>query len=398
VPGDTNGSSDVFVVENPFTLDFKAIADSNINEDNSLTVSAPGVLSNDLGDGITVTAFDPNSAQGAVINVNPDGSYSYDPKTAAAIQALGSDEAFSDTFNYAITDGSGATAEARVKIDLTGVNDAPLVETEIPNQIANNTNPFSLDVSSNFKDVDASDQLSFTATELPSGLSIDSKGIISGQPETNGAYLVTITAQDLTSSVQDEFTLTINELTTGTPNDDLLTGDSQLNLIYGLEGNDTIFGLSGGDRLFGGDDNDFLAGGNGNDRVYGGYGNDALAGGYGNDALAGGYGNGNDRIAGGYGNDFLIGGDGIDLLVGGENADTFILQSNLGLDKITDFSLSEDHLRLAAGFQGSLSLSESAGNTTVNIVGANGETAIALLQGITDVTLEQLNLDGNQLP
>jgi Ca2+-binding RTX toxin-like protein len=142
----------------------------------------------------------------------------------------------------------------------------------------------------------------------------------------------------------------------------------------------------------------FLAGGNGNDRVYGGYGNDALAGGYGDDALAGGYGNGNDRIAGGYGNDFLIGGDGIDLLVGGENADTFILQSNLGLDKITDFSLSEDHLRLAAGFQGSLSLSESAGNTTVNIVGANGETAIALLQGITDVTLEQLNLDGNQLP
>jgi VCBS repeat-containing protein len=188
VAGDTNNVTDVFVVENPPLV---AKADSNTtNEDNILTVAAPGVLSNDSGDGITVTTSDTTSAQGATVVVNPNGSYSYDPRAVEVIQALGAGGTLSDTFNYAIASSSGATASAQVTINLTGVNDAPLVATPIPNQIANNTNAFSLDVSSNFKDADASDQPNFSATGLPVGLSISPEGLISGQTQANGAYNV----------------------------------------------------------------------------------------------------------------------------------------------------------------------------------------------------------------
>jgi hypothetical protein len=48
---------------------------------------------------------------------------------------------------------------------------------------------------------------------------------------------------------------------------------------------------------------------------------------------------------------------------------------------------------LATGFQGSLGLTESAGNTTISILGeGNNDTAIALLQGVTNVSLESLGL------
>lgn len=92
-------------------------------------------------------------------------------------------------------------------------------------------------------------------------------------------------------------------------------------------------------------------------------------------------------------NDVLTGGNGNDTLVGGANADTFMLQSSSGLDRISDFKGSEDQLRLAAGFQGSLGLTESAGNTTISILGeGNNDTAIAILQGVTNVSLESLGL------
>jgi large repetitive protein len=108
------------------TSDLEAKADSNTtDEDHDLTVAIPGVLGNDTGDGITVTAFDKTSAKGATVVVNPNGFYSYDPTTAAAIQALGAGETSTDSFNYTIKDSRNATASAQVTINLTGVNDAP---------------------------------------------------------------------------------------------------------------------------------------------------------------------------------------------------------------------------------------------------------------------------------
>jgi VCBS repeat-containing protein len=377
VEKDTNASSDVFVVENVISSTLVAAADINtIDEDRVLSVAAPGVLSNDMGDGITVvTTSDEISAKGARVTVNSDGSYSYDPKTAEAIQALGAGETLSDTFNYTIGNSQPGTAEGTVAIKVTGVNDAPIART-ILGQIANDTDAFNLDVSTNFQDADDSDRLSFSARGLPEGLSISPEGMISGQTQANGFYNVVITASDLSASAQGYFELTVSELISGTETDEQLVGNSKLNEINGLEGNDTISGLGARDRLSGGDGDDQLFGGEGKDRLVGNKGDDQLFGG-----------NDSDRLFGGRGNDTLV---------GDEGADVFILQPNLGLDAIADFKLNEDSLRLGQDFQGNFSLRESAGDTTISILGGNGETAIALLQGVTGVSLEELGLAGNQ--
>jgi Ca2+-binding RTX toxin-like protein len=267
-------------------------------------------------------------------------------------------------------------------------NNPPMVETEIPNQITNNTDTFSLDVSSNFHDADDSDRLSFSATGLPEGLSISPEGLISGQTQANGFFTVGITAEDLSASARSYFKLTVYELTTGTDTDDRLTGNSKFNEIIGLEGDDTILGFGASDRLFGGDGNDVLRGGTQSDQLFGEAGSDRLFGGYGKDLLKGG--TENDRLFGGNGDDQLMGGKGDDLLVGDEGADIFVLQSHHGLDTISDFNLNEDRLELSINFTGSLGLSESDGNTTISVVTEQGEKAIALLQGVTDVNLASL--------
>ena len=98
------------------------------DEDTLLNVAAPGVMTNDVdaeGDPLTVTAFDGTSAQGATVNVNADGSFSYDPTGAAALQALDDTESVGDTFTYTISDGVNP-ATATVTVTVSGLNDAPV--------------------------------------------------------------------------------------------------------------------------------------------------------------------------------------------------------------------------------------------------------------------------------
>jgi VCBS repeat-containing protein len=97
------------------------------DEDTVLGIMAPGVLGNDTdpdSDPLTVTDHDPTSAQGAVVTVNADGSFSYDPTGAAALRALDDGESVDDTFSYTASDGS-ATDTATVTVTVDGVNDAP---------------------------------------------------------------------------------------------------------------------------------------------------------------------------------------------------------------------------------------------------------------------------------
>jgi large repetitive protein len=335
---------------NSFTIDLLDTANVNDVDTSDVLTIKNVTATTDNGNRIVQT-----TVQQGILSLEPN-----------QFNDLANNDSKSVTVNYDIFDGT-ATVANTATFSVKGSNHPPQLALKIPDQTARDTDSFSLDVSTNFSDADTSDQLNFSATGLPLGLAISSQGIISGQTQANGVYNVRITASDLTTSAQDDFRLTVYELKNGTDNNDQLTGNSKLNEINGLGGNDTISGLSASDRLIGGN---------------------------GNDILTGGY--GNDRIAGGYNNDTLIGGDGQDVLSGGENADVFVLQSNLGLDIITDFKVGEDSLRLGQGFQGSLGLSESEGNTNISILGSNGGTAIALLQGVTGVTLEELGLAGNQ--
>lgn len=190
---------------------------------------------------------------------------------------------------------------------------------------------------------------------------------------------------------------------TGSLNDDKLTGDAYANILDGSDGADTIIASGGADTLSGGLGDDSLNGGAGLDTALflgttaavvnlastkaqdTGYGLDILVGienvqsGDGADRLSGNIlanslrgGLGNDTIEGAGGNDTLAGGDGADSLTGGVGADSFVFDvalSATNVDRITDFLVVDDTIRLddavfAGVSLGALAASAFVSNTT----------------------------------
>src|SRR5205085_6005456 len=101
-------------------------------EDQILLVAAPGVLANDTdvdaGDTKTVVAVNAQSAavgtpialaSGAVLTVQADGSYRYDPHGKFAYLHFG--EIATDSFQYSLRDSAGAIATATVAITIRRV-------------------------------------------------------------------------------------------------------------------------------------------------------------------------------------------------------------------------------------------------------------------------------------
>jgi VCBS repeat-containing protein len=134
-------------------------------EDTTLTVPAPGVLGNDTdpdGDTLTVTAVgsDPSAVgtqielypSGALLTLNANGSYSYNPNGQFNYLAVG--QTATDSFTYTASDGNGGSANATVTITITGVNDPPtavadsgattqdvILSVTAPGVLANDTDP-----------------------------------------------------------------------------------------------------------------------------------------------------------------------------------------------------------------------------------------------------------------
>lgn len=128
----------------------------------------------------------------------------------------------------------------------------------------------------------------------------------------------------------------------GGGSDDFVNGGEDNDRIYGAAGEDDLRGSGGNDILFGGTEDDRLDGGIGEDYLYGNADNDTLLGNNGHDYLFGE--NGLDVLDGGLGNDHLNGGTQKDVLTGGGGADVFIFEDGTGVDTITDFEISVDHV------------------------------------------------------
>ncbi|GAF86031.1 unnamed protein product, partial [marine sediment metagenome] len=107
----------------PLAEDDAAVTD----EDNPVTVAAPGVLNNDsdpdVGDTLTVTAVNTSGTVGAVTTWDADGSFTYDPNGQFEYLQAGGSAA--DSFTYTVSDGNGGTDNATVIITINGVNDVP---------------------------------------------------------------------------------------------------------------------------------------------------------------------------------------------------------------------------------------------------------------------------------
>ena len=162
-----------------------------------------------------------------------------------------------------------------------------------------------------------------------------------------GEVRITYTVSDGEFDIAQTAILNVVEnVFTGTGEDDRIVGTHGRDVIEALGGDDIVAGLEGRDRIYGGDGDDSIAGGDGDDQLYGGAGDDFIAGGGGNDLIFGGAGDdrlqgddgddivhgdaGADVIDGGAGQDHLFGGSDDDRVAGGEGDD--LLQGNDGQD------------------------------------------------------------------
>lgn len=163
-------------------------------------------------------------------------------------------------------------------LTVTNVNDAPTMASPIADQLADSGATFIFTVpSTTFADVDAGDQLTYSATLadgsiLPLWLRFDpAMHTFIGTPadSDSGRFSLRITATDGGNlSVSDEFDVAVaipDRVLTGTSDNDRLTGGAGHDQLFGLGGEDTLNGAVGNDVLDGGPGNDTMVGSTGND-------------------------------------------------------------------------------------------------------------------------------------
>ncbi|MFM2043119.1 MAG: hypothetical protein RLY86_1695, partial [Pseudomonadota bacterium] len=127
-----------------------------IRETGILTVSGPGLLANDTdidpGDTRTVVGVNGTASVGQVVTlssgarvqVNADGSYTYD--TNGAFTALRNGATGQDSFTYTVADKAGLTATATVTVTIDGENNNPIVQAPKLVTIAKNSGPIGLSI------------------------------------------------------------------------------------------------------------------------------------------------------------------------------------------------------------------------------------------------------------
>ena len=192
-----------------FTLTATNPAPTAVNDSATTTEDtavAIAVLANDTdpdGDPLTVTAA--SAPHGTVVR-NADGTLTYTPNA---------NYNGTDTISYAISDGQGGVSNATVAVTITPVNDAPMPMGSLPDRASSDGATVSYATSGSFTDVDG-DALTYTATGLPAGLTIDgATGVISGTIDRSasqvagGSYAIVVTARDPSNaSTTQRFTLT----------------------------------------------------------------------------------------------------------------------------------------------------------------------------------------------
>ena len=104
----------------------------------------------------------------------------------------------SDSFTFAANDGLLDSAPATITITVNPVNDAPVLANPIADQAGTYGSAFAFTIPANaFTDIDAGQTLSFSASGLPPGITLDfTSRTLSGKPTLAGTFSVTITAAD----------------------------------------------------------------------------------------------------------------------------------------------------------------------------------------------------------
>ncbi len=179
------------------------IPDTTAEEDSPFSLNITSYFSDvDAGDTLTYTAI--GLPEGLSIN-SANGIISGSPTNNAV-----------GLRNITVTanDGKGGNISDTFALTVMNTNDAPTVSTPIPDRTATEDAQFSMNIKGNFADVDGGNTLTFSASGLPIGLTLNSTtGVLNGIP-TNanvGTNTITITASDGNGgTVSDIFVLTVS--------------------------------------------------------------------------------------------------------------------------------------------------------------------------------------------
>ncbi|WP_081500870.1 Ig-like domain-containing protein [Bradyrhizobium liaoningense] len=365
VPGDTNGQWDIFVVrpgQEPTARDDALATSEDMSvSGNLLSDNGYGADSEPNGDSLTVVAVNGVTANvrqgvplasGALLIVNPDGRFVYDPN--GKFEALNVGQTASDSFTYTISDSQGHTSTATASFTITGADDGVQITggagtlngTATDDQITGGPGNEIIYGGAGYDWLQGGlgeDTLYGEADSdiLQGG---DGNDTLVGGPGFDwidgGAGIDRASYIDATNGVRANL---------GDPSQN--SGDAAGDAYTSIEGlvgsnfNDTLIGDSGDNSLSGLGGNDILIGGAGADSLDGESGTDrasyataivGLTANLGNPSQNNGDAQGdtyvgieglqgtsfNDTLIGNNGNNFLIGGSGLDALNGGAGFDT----------------------------------------------------------------------------
>jgi hypothetical protein len=125
--------------------------------------------------------IDPNAVLTFSATGLPDG-LAINPTTGVISGTPTNSAVGARTVTVTADDGQGGNVSDTFILTVTNINDAPIVATPIADRTISEDVAFNSNIRSNFADVDAGHTLTFSATGLPTGLSISPTGVISGAP------------------------------------------------------------------------------------------------------------------------------------------------------------------------------------------------------------------------
>ena len=184
-------------------------ADDTVATGENDSVSA-AVLANDSDANLDVLSVTGATLTGAGAAGFTGNSVTYAP--GSAYDSLAAGETATVSIDYTVDDGHGGSDVGTLTVTINGANDEPTAGA-IADTVTAEDAPFGLNVSGAFADIDASDVLTYSLTDAPAWLSIDSvTGALSGTPANGdvGATTVTVRATDNSGAiVEQSFDLTV---------------------------------------------------------------------------------------------------------------------------------------------------------------------------------------------
>ncbi|HLN30001.1 MAG TPA: PKD domain-containing protein [Gemmataceae bacterium] len=192
----------------------------SLNENQTLTVQAPGVLANDSGaaPGAPLSAVLVSSASHGTLKFNSDGSFTYTPSP----QYVGA-----DSFTYMATNGGSDSNVATVSLTVNAVADPPILTVAPASGLEDSPTPLSISASPS--DTNVQETVSVQISSVPTGVTL-SAGINEGGGvwELTQAQLQGLT---LLSPAPATFTLAVTATATVVSDGSQASTNATLNVV-----------------------------------------------------------------------------------------------------------------------------------------------------------------------